>query len=49
VLQGMLLGFADVCETLLDLKAQYGIFSWELVAHNPDCRTHHCSYDHSME
>jgi len=24
--QGVLLGFADICETLLNLKAQYGIY-----------------------
>jgi len=47
--QGMLLGFANICETLLNLKAQYGIFSWELVAHYPECRTQHFSYDRSME
>jgi len=47
--QGMLLGFADSCETLLNLKVQYGIFSWELVAHYPEHCTQHCSYDRSME
>jgi len=47
--QGMLLGFANICETLLNLKAQYGIFSWELVAHYPECCTQHFSYDRSME
>jgi len=34
--QGLLLGFADICKTLLNLKAQYGTFSWELVAPNPE-------------
>jgi len=30
--QGMLLGFAGLCETQLDLNAQYILFSWEFIA-----------------